>query len=106
MTLVLCAPRLPRTELPVSSPGKIVGDPWQYLVRPDGWPLQVTTSVPTDAVSAPEPYRLVTWLWADEALPPGEYTLEAGLHGRESQYPWGSATFTVLAAARPGDVLP
>lgn len=93
-------------DLVMTSPSEVVGDPWQYLVRPNGWPLLVSTSVPTDSVSAAAPYRLVTWLCEDEALPPGEYILEAGLHERESQYPWGSATFTVLATAPFVPVVP
>ena len=83
--------------LEMTSPSEVRGDPWDYLIRPGGWPLLVSFSVPTDLLQADVPYRFVTWLCQEAVLPPGEYILEAGLYGREREFPWGEARFTVLA---------
>lgn len=85
-------------NLVMNSPNEIRGDPWEFLVRPGGWPLMINSSVPTDLLQADVPYRFVTWLCDEDVLPPGEYILKAGLFEREAEYPWGEAKFTVRDA--------
>lgn len=80
-------------------PKEVLGDPWEYVVRPGGWDLRVSINVPTiQPQAADAAFRFITWLGEDGLLPPGEYVLEAGLFDREAQYPWGQAEFEVLSA--------
>lgn len=82
-------------------PSQEVGSPWEIVVRP-GWDIRVVFNVPTARAQIADPSRLVAWLSEDEILPAGEYLLEAGLYERENSYPWGEATFTVVAEGTPG----
>jgi hypothetical protein len=76
-------------------PNREFGSPSGFVIRP-GWGLRSSVNVPTRRPSVETAYNFVTWLSEEEILPPGEYTLEAGLYEMEGRYRWGKATFTVL----------
>jgi hypothetical protein len=84
-------------ELMMEFPSDEYGLPTDFVVRP-GWDMKVIVNTPSTRTQAEEPYRFVTWHSEAEAMPAGEYILEAGLYGLESQYPWGKATFAVSGA--------
>ncbi len=76
-------------------PSEEHGLPTSLVVRP-GWDMRFVVNPPPTRALAEEPNRFVTWHGETDVMPSGEYILEAGLYGLESQYPWGRATFVVF----------